>query len=270
MKLSASLVKTYKMCRRKYELKYLEELEPVGKSQALEDGTTYHEGIEKWYKYGITIQDYENNPKVSAMICAYIEHIALVDDCLCRSNVEYAEKWFEYPLTKKHKIVGRFDALTKVGIPIEHKTTSNDVDDEYVYALQWDEQILTYMLANSINEMYYTVIKKPTIRQKQNESNYDFFIRCIEWYGVDTDKKIRVIRVTRSFTELEEHRKNLIVMANEIEGCKHFYRNPMACTCYNRRCEYSQVCLNYNPQLEYVEFEKKKRHAESVEEESPF
>ena len=50
MKLSASLVKTYKMCRRKYELKYLEELEPVGKSQALEDGSSYHECLEGFYK----------------------------------------------------------------------------------------------------------------------------------------------------------------------------------------------------------------------------
>ena len=49
MKLSASLVKTYKMCRRKYELKYLEQLEPIVKSQALQDGTDYHSIIENFY-----------------------------------------------------------------------------------------------------------------------------------------------------------------------------------------------------------------------------
>lgn len=270
MKLSASLVKTYKMCRRKYELKYLEELEPVGKSQALEDGSNYHERIEGFYKCeGVGIGWYEGlNPKISAMVYAYITYI--YNQCEELKGVECAEKWFEYPLTKKHSIVGRNDAVTALGIPVEHKTTSMDIDDEYIYALQWDEQILTYMLANSINEMYYTVVKKPTIRQKQGEREQDFYVRCCQWYDTDTEKKIRVIKVTRNFTELEEHRKNLIVMANEIEDCKHFYRNPSACTCYNRRCEYSQVCLNYNPQLEYVEFEKKKRHADSVEEENLF
>ena len=268
MKLSASLIRTYKTCRRKYELKYLEELEPVGKSQALQDGTDYHGMIKKFYNGDGIGYEEGLNPKICAMAWAYIRFVYQEHEEL--RKIEYAEKWFEYPLTKKHSVVGRNDAVTVDGIPVEHKTTSNDVDDEYVYALQWDEQILTYMLANSINEMFYTVVKKPTIRQKQNETDIEFYGRCCDWYCFDTEKKIRVIKVTRSFTELEEHRKNLIVMANEIEGCKHFYRNPNACTCYNRRCEYSQVCLNYNPQLEYVEYEKKKRYTEELEENGLF
>ena len=270
MKLSASLVKTYKMCRRKYELKYLEELEPVGKSQALEDGSNYHERIEGFYKgEGVGIGWYEGlNPKISAMVWAYITYIYNQYEEL--REIKYVEKWFEYPLTKKHSLVGRNDAITKNGIPVEHKTTSMDVDEEYVYALQWDEQILSYMLANSINEMYYTVVKKPTIRQKQNESEQDFYVRCCQWYDTDTDKKVRLIKVARSNTSLEKHKKDLIVMANEIENCKHFYRNPNACTCYNRRCEYSQVCLDYNPQLQYVEFEKKKKYTEESEENGLF
>lgn len=264
MKLSASLIKNYKMCRRKYELRYIEELVPVTKSQALEDGTNYHEIIEKFYKCERGIGYFEGcNPKIEAMATAYVEHI--YGNNLDLQSVGYAEKWFEYPLTKKHSIVGKNDAITKSGIPVEHKTTSNDVDDEYVYTLQWDEQILTYMLANNINEMLYTVIKKPTIRQRQNETEEEFYNRCVEWYREDTEKKARVIKVIRSKEEIKEHRKDLVVIANEIDKCKHFYRNPCACNCYNRRCEYSQVCLNYNPQLDYVEYEKKKRFTEEVE-----
>lgn len=269
MKLSASLIKTYKMCRRKYELKYLEELEPVGKSQALQDGSDYHETLENFYKGKSGIGYFEGcNPKIEAMAMAYFLYVWQAHEEF--QGIEYVEKWFEYPLTKKHSIVGRNDAITKDGIPVEHKTTSMDVDDEYIYALQWDEQILTYMLANNINEMYYTVVKKPTIRQKQNESDIEFYERCVDWYKEDTENKVRVIKVTRSKEEIKEHRKNLIVMANEIDRCKNFYRNPNACTCYNRRCEYSQVCLNYNPQLDYVEYEKKKRYTEEVEENGLF
>ena len=268
MKLSASLVKTYKMCRRKYELKYLEELEPIVKSQALQDGTNYHEMIEGFYKGKGVGYEEGMNPKICAMALAYIRFVYQEKEEL--RKIEYAEKWFEYPLTSKHSIVGRNDAITVDGIPVEHKTTSGDVDDEYVYSLQWDEQILTYMLANSINEMFYTVVRKPSIRQKQNETDAEFFNRCCEWYEVDTEKKVRVIKVTRSFLELEEHRKTLILIAKEIENCKNFYRNPNACTCYNKRCEYSQVCLNYNPQLEYVEYKKKKRYAKELEEDVLF
>lgn len=267
MKLSASLIKAYKTCRRKYELKYIEELEPVTKAQALTDGTNYHAGIETFYKDGEILCDM-NEPKISAMVWAYVHYIAEQNPDLV--EVKTAEKWFEYPLTKKHSIVGRNDAIAKNGMAVEHKTTSNDVDDEYIYGLQWDEQILTYMLATGINEMLYTVIKKPTIRQKQNETAEEFFERCKDWYATDTDLKVRVVKVIRSKEEIEEYRKALIVLANEIEKCKHFYRNPTACTCYNRRCEYSAVCLNYNPQLTYVEFEKKKRYSEELEENGIF
>ena len=269
MKLSASLIKTYKTCRRKYELKYVEGIEPIAKSQALEDGSNYHEMIEEFYNGNKDIEYADGrNPKICAMVYAYVTYLYSKHEEL--QDVQYAEKWFEYPLTKKHSIVGRNDAITKSGIPVEHKTTSNDVNDEYVYALQWDEQILTYMLANSINEMYYTVIKKPTIRQKQNETEQEFYERCKSWYAEDTENKARMIKVTRSKEEIAEHRKNLVIMAREIYGCKHYYRNPTACNCYNRRCEYASICLNYNPQLEYVEFEKKPRYTETVEEENLF
>lgn len=259
MKLSASLIKAYKTCRRKYELRYLEELEPVAKAQALTDGTNYHEGIEAFYKTGEILIDM-NEPKISAMVWAYTEYIAPEI-----GKVKSAEEWFEYKLTKKHSVIGRNDAIAENGLAVEHKTTSNDVDDEYVYNLQWDEQILTYMLATGTNEMLYTVIKKPTIKQKQNETAEQYYERCKEWYATDTELKARVIKVIRNPEEIEEHRKNLIVLANEIENQKHFYRNPTACTCYNRRCEYAPICLNYNPQLTYVEFEKKKRYSEELE-----
>lgn len=254
MKLSASLIKTYKTCRRKYELRYLEEVEPVAKAQALTDGTTYHEAIEHYY----TSEEHEilndmEQPKLSAMIWAYVNYIAPEI-----GEIKYAEKWFEYKLTEKHSVIGRNDAIAENGLAVEHKTTSNDIDDEYIYALQWDEQILTYMLANGISGMFYTVIKKPTIRQKQNETAEEYYERCKEWYATDTELKARLIKVIRNYDEIKQHEKDLIVIADEIENQKHFYRNPTACTCYNRRCEYAPICLNYNPQLTYVEFEKKK------------
>ena len=42
MRISASKIKAFKACRRLYELKYIENLVPVEKSQALEIGSNYH------------------------------------------------------------------------------------------------------------------------------------------------------------------------------------------------------------------------------------
>lgn len=261
MKLSASLIKTYKMCRRKYELRYIEEVVPIEAFQSLQDGKNYHKMLEEFYNGENDLQYCDGrDAKICAMAMAYFEHIYKKHKEL--QNVKYAEKWFEFPLNEKHSIVGKNDAVTESNIPVEHKTTSNDINDEYICALQWDEQILTYMLANDINEMLYTVVKKPTIRQKQNETDEEFYNRCVEWYKTDTENKAKMIKVTRSKEEIEEHRKNLIKIADEIEDCNNFYRNPTACNCYNRRCEYSPICLHYNPQLEYVEFKKEKRYME--------
>lgn len=255
MNISSSKVKVYKACKRLYFFKYVENLEYIQTIQTLEDGKTYHSKIEQLYNEGNFDID-EENPKISAMACAYQKYI------YPQFKVSRAEEWFEMKLTPTHTLVGRFDGIAEDGFVVEHKTTSADVDDEYIYNLQWDEQVLNYMLASGKNKIYYTVCKKPTIRQKQNENAEEFLNRCIAWYDEDTDKKIRVISVERSEKEIAEQKEALKAIARDIvttekKGERAFYRNQSHCTCYGRRCEFASICLDYDPKLEYVEFKKK-------------
>lgn len=255
MKISSSKVKCYKSCKRLYFLRYVEGLEYLPAISTLEDGKTYHSKLEQLYNEGYFTVD-EDNPKISAMACAYEKYI------YPQFKVNRAEEWFEMNLTPTHTLVGRYDGIAEDGCVVEHKTTSADVDDEYIYNLQWDEQILNYMLASGKNKIYYTVCKKPTIRQKQNETAEEFLNRCIAWYDEDTDKKIRVISVERSEKEIAEQKEALKAIARDIvatekKGEKAFYRNQSHCTCYGRRCEFASICLDYDPKLEYVEFKKK-------------
>ncbi|MDE7104970.1 MAG: PD-(D/E)XK nuclease family protein [Ruminococcus sp.] len=267
MKISASKVKCYKACKKKYYFSYVEELQAVKDAQTLVDGSNYHSKIESLYNTGDFEIDFEN-PKVSAMATAYKKYI------YPQFEVRKAEECFEYQLSEDCTLVGRFDGIAKDDCVVEHKTTSSDVDEEYIYGLQWDEQILDYMLASGKNEMYYTVCKKPTIRLKQNETNEEFYQRCVEWYDTDTDKKIRVIKVTRNQKEIEQQKEYLKHIASRMEydeewykatisACDGkdpagwFYRNPSHCTCYGRRCEFASICLDYDPTMQYVEFQKK-------------
>ena len=113
--------------------------------------------------------------------------------------------------------------------------------------------------------MYYTVCKKPTIRQKQTETAEEYYERCCAWYGEDTDRKIRVIKVTRNEKEVKAHKIALRYIARDMEKDEKakkpkeftFYRNCSNCTAYGRKCEYASICLDYDPKLEYVEFKKK-------------
>lgn len=259
MKISTSKIKCYKSCKRLYFLKYVEGLEYIPEIQSLEDGKTYHSKLEQLYKEGWYQADIENNPKIAAMAAAYEKYI------YPQFKVRAAEETFEYKLNNNVDLVGRFDGIAEDRLVVEHKTTSADVDDEYIYNLQWDEQILTYMLVSGRNEMYYTVCKKPTIRQKQNETAEEYYERCCAWYAEDTDKKIRVIKATRNEKEVKTYKTALKYIAKDMQKDEKykkpkeytFYRNCSNCTAYGRKCEYASICLDYDPKLEYVEFKKK-------------
>ena len=251
MELSISKIKAFKACRRMYQLKYIEHVEPVQYSEALEIGRNYHEMIDSFYK-GEKVT--ETFTKESAMFAAYKKYIApnfkMIDSEYCmKKNM------------KKYYIdvdfVGIADGIAEDGYLVEHKTTGGDVGEMYEYNLQWDEQILAYMWLSGSRKIWYTVCKKPTIRQKQNETDEEFYRRMVEWYDDDTENKIRVIEIKRSDEEVEEFEKKLLAMCFEIDNAyatENYYRNTCHCQTWGTRCEYSPICLNYNPDENYVGF----------------
>ena len=253
MKLSVTRLKCFEACRFAYKFKYIEKLEPVQKPDALVTGSNYHEKIEQIYRDGYClIDDYS---KESAMALAYEKYI------YPKFKVKAVEEWFEKPFGNRgHVLVGRVDGVAEDGYLVEHKTTGSDNLEEYEYDLEWDEQILAYMYGYNVRKMWYTIVKKPTIRQKKNETDEEFFDRMCKWYDEDTGTKIKVVEVTRTDEEIAEFEKHLELMADVMENAeiedKYLYRNPLHCKCWGRRCEYSSICLNYDPNKEYVDFVK--------------
>ena len=248
MILSATKIKDFKACRRLYYLKYVEGLTPVVDTIAIRDGKTYHEKVEEIYNTGTFTL---SGDITDAMAMAYKRYI------YPKLKVNKVEEWFNYKLNDKHTLIGRFDGIAEDGFIVEHKTTSNDIDEEYMYDLQWNEQILCYMLAYNVNTIYYTVCKKPTIRQKQNETTEEYLQRCDEWYDIDTDDKITIIKIVRTNKEIQDFKEHLIKLADEMEECEklgRLYCNPNNCNSYGTRCRYSSICLNYNPNIDYVDF----------------
>lgn len=245
--LSISKIKTFKSCRRLYELKYIEGVVADHKSDALEIGSSYHENIENLYLKG----DIETRrTKADAMAIAYNEYIK---PDLYSLDVE---KWVEYPLNERYKLIGRIDGMTDNGIIVEHKTTSLNLE-EYEYNLQWDEQSLAYMLCTGCRKTLFTVIRKPTIRQRKSESDDEFFERMVQWYDTDTAQKIGMILIERSDAEVKEFEKELLRMSEEM-NTDNLYRNTSHCRCWGRMCEYAPICLEYNPEKDYFGFTKRR------------
>lgn len=247
MKVSISKVKLFKACRRAYELKYIYGLEPIEKADALVTGLNYHEKLETLYKTG----DFDNSDlsKESAMAEAYRKYI------YPKFHVDCVESWESCPLGK-HTLIGRVDGLSSDAKLVEHKTTSLD-PAEYIFNLQWDEQILAYMGMTGTREVYYTICKKPTIRKKKDESDEEFFQRMVDWYDTDTDHKIAVELLTRTDEDVESFMNELSSTVDDMDNPVCFYKNTRHCNSWGRMCEYAPVCLNYDPNKTYVGFERR-------------
>lgn len=255
MEVSFSRIKLFKACRKAYQFRYIEDLVPVEKAEALQVGTNYHKLVEMLYSNNDS--DFvlnQDHTKELAMVCAYYKYIyPLV-------KIKSTENWFEYDLGDGDKLIGRTDGITEDGYLVEHKTTGSEITEQYEYNLQWDEQILAYMLATGSRKLYYTICRKPNIRQRKDESDDDFFTRMIAWYDEDTANKIRLLEITRTDAEVEQFKDDLKAIIQEIKFAEEYpnrlYRNCGWCNVWGRRCEYSSICLNYDPSQQYVEFVK--------------
>ena len=257
MRASNSGIQAFKQCRRMYQLKYLHGLEPVQTADALKRGSQYHELIEGILT-GKSIAEDCDDPKIKAMATAFQMYILPQ-----LGEVDGVEEWFEYDTPSGHKVVGRIDAKKGLEL-IEHKTTSGLIDGSYFQKLAFDEQIPTYMLAFNTNWIKYTVCSTPSIRQKKNESDDEFFCRCVEWFSEDTNQKIAMVELHRTNDELEEFMHEQDAILTEMEQCDLFYRNPANCSKWGRMCDYASVCMNFNPEEEYIQFKKREDVYEQV------
>ncbi len=257
MRTSNSAIQTFKSCRRLYELKYLYGLEPVGTVDALKRGSQYHELVEGILNGNSDLSACDN-PKVRAMAMAFEKYI------FPHIKAHAVEEWFSYNTKSGHQIIGRIDGVTDANEVIEHKTTAGYVDGSYFADLEFNEQILTYMLACHSDSIWYTVCSTPTIRQRKNETEDEFYQRCVEWFDTDTESKITCVKLFRDKETLSRFAEEQDAIVTEMEQCKLFYRNPNNCTKWGRMCEYAPVCMNYNPNEEYVQFKRRDDYYEKV------
>jgi hypothetical protein len=175
-----------------------------------------------------------------------------------KSKLE-AEKYLELDLGDGGILQGYVDGIADDGHIVEHKTCGSEITEQYEYNLLWDEQILAYMLLTGARKVWYTVCRKPTIRIKKDETEEAFYYRMLDWYDDDPDSKIRLLEIERTDEEVEAFRKDLEVMKGTIQEAEqdhNFYKNTCHCNMYGRRCEYSSVCLHYDPNQQYLEFVK--------------
>lgn len=263
MNITTSMLRAFKSCRRLYELQYIERLKPRIEPDALAIGSSYHNLIEGLLK-GLLKGEDRKGDGIAQIMADRFKELILPKLTIMR-EVEYE---FKVQISEKHNLIGKIDAITLDGIPVEHKTTSDKIDEKYIYRLNWDDQVTNYLLALSlerkeiITKAIYTAIQKPTIRLKQKETPEEYLLRCAEWYNEDTETKIGTFPVVRSKDELIAKQEELIYMCDEIEKCHMYYKNPSHCSIMG--CSYSGICLSYTPEIGAIDFVKKEKINEEL------
>lgn len=258
--ITSSMVRTWKSCRKLFYFQYVEQLKPYKTPQALAIGSNYHNLVESIVKG----KKVDCEPNIAQIMASQFENKILPN----LPTISEVEREFCIPIADDLGLIGKIDAITSDGVPVEHKTTSSKIDEKYIDQLRWDDQVTNYLLALSlergelVKECIYTVVQKPTIRQKNNEELDEYYERCIEWYG-DDDTKCNTFKVTRSKDELAEKQDELEYIGREIERCEKYYRNPNKCMFLG--CEFKSICLDYEPGVETIDFEKKQKRNEELE-----
>ena len=250
--LSATMISSYKRCYRRFYLEYIEDLKPVASSEALTVGSSYHENLENILKG----QEFNHDGLAGKMAEAFQKYVDY------KSWQAAPEQDFKIRLSRGVYLKGRLDAVTQDGFPVEHKTTGSMGIEKYIDHLAYDDQISLYMLVTGKERAIYTVIQKPTIRLKKDETEEEYLERVSQWYDEEPERKILTLNVVRTKNELEEKRQEIIALAKEMKHRKLFYRNPN--TCMITSCPYASICLNYEPDIQLAGFYKKERTSEEL------
>ena len=209
--LTYSALNTFRNCPRKYKNRYLDNLRPRERAEALSFGSVIHTAIELWYRSQnaesrlrdvLTYIDdafedrlADSNQMVqwhlaTAMIRGYAERYAIEEFEIVEVEKEFVGE-IRNPDTGRQsqtfRIAGKVDGIVRCNdglYLIEHKTASS-VDSSYLDKLWTDTQIALYChylreLGYPIVGVIYNVLLKSRLKQGKGETQEEYEARKAE------------------------------------------------------------------------------------------
>ncbi len=209
--LTYSALNTFRNCPRKYKNRYLDNLRPRERPEALSFGSVIHTAIELWYRSSNTesrlrdvlayVNDaFENrvvDPNLmvqwhlaTAMIRGYAERYATEDFEVVEVEKEFVGE-IRNPDTGRQsqtfRIAGKVDGIVRChdGLYLlEHKTAST-IDASYLDKLWTDTQIALYCyylreLGYPIVGVIYNLLLKSRLKQGKGETQEEYEVRHAE------------------------------------------------------------------------------------------
>jgi RecB family exonuclease len=223
--LTYSALNTFRNCPRKYKNRYVDQLRPRERAEALSFGSVIHTSIELWYRSQnseFRLQDvlayiddaFENRVVdenllaqwhlATAMMRGYADRYAHEDFEIVEVEKEFVGE-IRNPDTGRQsqtfRIAGKVDAIVRSHdgmYLLEHKTAST-IDGNYLDKLWTDTQIALYChylreLGYPIVGVIYNVLLKSRLKQGRGETEQEYEIRKAELAAKNKSGKSTAIR----------------------------------------------------------------------------
>jgi hypothetical protein len=301
--LTYSALQSFLTCPRKYFWRYIQEVEPVEKSDALLLGSAVHRYLE--YFYSQVPVDRETllteglSPKTRGILNGVINNYGRIysDDFNCY-EVLSVERVLSgniiNPVTQRSsanfEFGGKLDTLVRLrvgmddiptgSLAIMETKTAARVDDLFWSRISLDPQTALYThylqeeLGEEIAGVIFNVIAKPFFRQRKDETEEEFGNRISEKMADPEMYHRRTIAVQDLNAEevLSDlwNAKSFIHLARENSA---YPKSSSACTLYNSTCDYMALCSSKDPDAVIKEsglYQKREANVELVEAETEF
>ena len=297
--MQVSKLNLFAECHRKYYWRFIRNVDPKKISIPFFVGGMYHTGLEAFYKGEDTdkiiksidtdIDDFLSTRFIQPEELGQLEiQRAIIIGMLKGYFKVYAKdikKWkiiatelfvempiegFDFPLIGTIDLVYQYKKKIWIG---EHKTASQ-ITKDYIDRLPFDLQVMLYplmvryALKRDVQAVCYSITRKPTIRQKQNETFKDFISRISDDYVNREDfyfyreeilynpKYIKhaINDLHRISEELESY--HTMMEKNEVLKMENWYRNSRACFQFGR-CPFFNLCKHGDRSDQMMMFQKR-------------
>jgi len=166
------------------------------------------------------------------------------------------EQVLQYELNKKVVVVGKIDnvLLNQNNRWMWELKNLKSLDMDRINAIKTDPQSGLYFevynrlkkKADRLFGILYQIIRKPSIRQKKNESRREFLVRLQEWYASgDGGLKFHLERTKGSFISGDAVMNTVDKVSQQILACHDrddYYQDFGRCISEWDRCQFYGVC----------------------------
>ncbi len=255
--ISYSSIERFRDCAYKYYLSKIANCLPVKTSTALNVGKMFHKAHEQPSLFdAITML----NAEYQAATTDNINSVLLVDTMISSTykhlkplgcTERELELTVKIPGKRGFNYFGIIDGILKDGRTYEIKTTSNTVDKEAEIQRHSIQNPLYWVLSGINEGTVVDIIKKPTVRQKKNETIDEYFDRCTEQYDSEPDRFFKRIELPYEEIKHKAAVSYLQTAIDDIRACINRNDFPRryghACkTPWGNFCDYQSLCWYNN------------------------